>query len=43
MAATIAVVAIFMPVVFMQGVIGRYFFQYGITVTVAVLLSLLKR
>lgn len=42
MAATIAVVAIFMPVVFMKGVIGRYFFQYGVTVTAAVLLSLLE-
>lgn len=42
LAATIAVVAIFLPVVFMQGVIGRYFLQYGVTVTVAVLLSLLE-
>ncbi len=42
LAATIAIVAIFLPVVFMQGVIGRYFLQYGITVTVAVLLSLLE-
>jgi multidrug efflux pump subunit AcrB len=42
LAATIAVVAIFLPVVFMQGVIGRYFLQYGITVTVAVMLSLLE-
>ena len=42
MAATIAVVAIFLPVVFMSGVIGKYFLQYGITVTVAVLLSLLE-
>ena len=41
-AATIAIVAIFLPVVFMKGVIGRYFLQYGITVTVAVLLSLLE-
>ncbi|MBI3557926.1 MAG: efflux RND transporter permease subunit, partial [Deltaproteobacteria bacterium] len=40
MAATIAVVAIFMPVIFMKGVIGRYFLLYGTTVTVAVLLSL---
>ena len=32
----------FLPVVFMPGVIGRYFLQYGITVTVAVLLSLLE-
>ena len=42
MAATIAVVAIFLPVIFMKGVIGRYFYQYGITVTAAVLLSLLE-
>ena len=42
LAATIAVVAIFLPVVFMKGVIGRYFFQYGVTVSVAVLLSLLE-
>jgi hydrophobe/amphiphile efflux-1 (HAE1) family protein len=41
-AATIAVVAIFLPVVFMKGIIGRYFLQYGVTVTVAVLLSLLE-
>ncbi len=42
LAATIAVVAIFLPVVFMKGIIGRYFLQYGVTVTVAVLLSLLE-
>jgi len=41
-AATIAVVAIFLPVVFMKGIIGRYFLQYGVTVTIAVLLSLLE-
>lgn len=40
--ATIAVCAIFLPVVFMKGIIGKFFFQYGITVTVAVLLSLLE-
>ena len=42
LAATLAIVAIFLPVVFMKGVIGRYFLQYGITVTIAVLLSLLE-
>lgn len=42
MVATIAVCAIFLPVIFMKGVIGAYFFQYGITVTAAVLLSLLE-
>lgn len=41
-AATIAIAAIFIPVVFMRGVIGKYFFQFGITMTGAVLLSLLE-
>lgn len=41
-ASTIAVVAIFLPVAFMTGIIGKFFFQYGITISVAVLLSLLE-
>lgn len=41
-AATIAIAAIFLPVVFMQGVIGKFFYQFGITVTAAVFLSLLE-
>jgi multidrug efflux pump len=39
LAATLAVVAIFLPVVFMEGVIGRFFFQFGVTLSVAVMLS----
>ncbi|AKQ66096.1 RND multidrug efflux transporter [Myxococcus hansupus] len=39
LAATFAVVAIFLPVVFMSGVIGKYFLQFGVTLCVAVLLS----
>ncbi|MCL2776482.1 MAG: efflux RND transporter permease subunit [Polyangiaceae bacterium] len=39
LAATLAVIAIFLPVVFMNGVIGKFFFQFGITLSVAVLLS----
>jgi HAE1 family hydrophobic/amphiphilic exporter-1 len=42
MAATIAVVAIFLPVAFMKGVIGKFFFQFGVTITVAVLFSLIE-
>jgi hydrophobe/amphiphile efflux-1 (HAE1) family protein len=42
LAATLAVVAIFLPVAFMSGVIGKFFFQFGITMTVAVLLSLFE-
>jgi hydrophobe/amphiphile efflux-1 (HAE1) family protein len=41
-AATLAVVAIFVPVVFMDGVIGKFFYQFGITISAAVLLSLLE-
>lgn len=41
-AATLAVVAVFLPVVFMSGVIGKFFFQFGVTMSVAVLLSLLE-
>lgn len=42
MAATAAIVAIFLPVAFMQGIVGRFFFQFGVTISVAVLLSLLE-
>ncbi len=41
-AATAAIVAIFMPVAFMKGIIGRFFFQFGVTISVAVLISLLE-
>lgn len=41
-AATIAVVAIFLPVAFMEGIIGKFFFQFGVTITAAVMLSLLE-
>jgi HAE1 family hydrophobic/amphiphilic exporter-1 len=40
-ATSIAIVAIFFPVAFMKGVIGRYFFQFGVTLSLSVLLSLL--
>jgi multidrug efflux pump len=39
LAATLAVVAIFAPVVFIKGVIGRFFLQFGVTLCLAVLLS----
>ncbi|MEI6969997.1 MAG: efflux RND transporter permease subunit [bacterium] len=41
-ATTAAVVAIFLPVAFMSGVIGRFFFQFGVTMAAAVALSLLE-
>ena len=41
-AASLAVLAIFVPVVFMKGVIGRFFFQFGVTMSVTILISLLE-
>ncbi|MCB0350470.1 MAG: efflux RND transporter permease subunit [Bdellovibrionales bacterium] len=42
MATTLAIVAIFLPVAFMDGVIGKFFFQFGVTISVAILISLLE-
>jgi multidrug efflux pump len=41
-AATAAITAIFLPVAFMKGIIGKFFFQFGVTISVAVLISLLE-
>ena len=40
MATTFAIVAVFVPVAFMGGIIGRFFYQFGMTVAWAVLVSL---
>ena len=40
MATTLSIVAVFIPVAFMKGIVGKFFFEFGITVTVAVLVSL---
>jgi multidrug efflux pump len=37
--ATVAVIAIFMPVVFVGGIVGKYFLQFGVTLSIAVALS----
>jgi HAE1 family hydrophobic/amphiphilic exporter-1 len=42
LAATLAIAAIFLPVVYMKGIIGKFFLQFGITITAAVFLSLLE-
>ena len=39
-ATSLAVVAVFFPVAFMGGMIGKIFFQFGVTVAFAVLVSL---
>lgn len=41
-AATLAVVAVFLPVIFMSGITGKFFFQFGVTMSAAVLLSLVE-
>jgi len=38
-ATTLAIIAIFLPVAFMKGIIGRFFFQFAMTVVFAVLVS----
>ncbi|MBV7378922.1 efflux RND transporter permease subunit [Maritimibacter dapengensis] len=40
LATTLSIVSVFLPVAFMEGIIGRFFLQFGITVSVAVLISL---
>lgn len=42
MAATLAIVAIFLPVAFIKGIIGKYFLEFGVTVSVAVIISLFE-
>ncbi len=41
-AATLAVIAVFLPVIFMDGITGKFFFQFGVTLSAAVSLSLLE-
>jgi HAE1 family hydrophobic/amphiphilic exporter-1 len=40
LSTSLSIVAVFIPVAFMKGLIGRFFFHFGITVTFAVLVSL---
>ncbi len=40
MATTFAICAVFVPVAFMGGIVGKFFYPFGITVAVAVLVSL---
>ncbi len=40
LATTMTIVAVFVPVAFMEGMIGQFFKQFGLTVTAAVLVSL---
>jgi len=39
-ATSMSIVAVFVPVAFMKGIVGRFFYQFGISVAFAVLVSL---
>ena len=39
-ATSMSIIAVFVPVAFMKGIVGRFFFSFGITVAFAVLVSL---
>lgn len=41
LATTMTIVAVFVPVAFMPGIVGKFFYEFGITVSAAVLVSLL--
>lgn len=41
-AASLSVIAIFLPVIFMDGIWGKFFYQFGVTMSAAILLSLLE-
>jgi HAE1 family hydrophobic/amphiphilic exporter-1 len=41
LATTSSILAVFVPVAFMKGIVGRFFFQFGLTVSVAVAVSML--
>lgn len=40
MATSFTIIAVFIPVAFMGGIVGRFFYEFGITVAAAVLVSL---
>ena len=40
LASTFTIVAVFVPVAFMGGIIGKFFFQFGITIAWAIMVSL---
>ncbi len=40
-AGTLSIMAVFVPIAFMDGIVGRFFFQYGLTIVFSVGISLL--
>lgn len=42
MAASVSLVAIFLPIAFMDGIMGAFLYQFGVTMSAAVMISLLE-
>ena len=42
LAASVALVAIFLPIAFMEGLIGRFLYQFGVTMSAAVMISFIE-
>jgi len=42
LATTLTVVAVFLPIAFTSGISGKFFRQFGLTITIAVLISLIE-
>jgi len=42
LATTASLIAVFLPVIFVDGIIGKYLFQFGFTLSVAVALSMIE-
>jgi len=40
-AGTLSIMGVFVPIAFMEGIVGRFFFQYGLTIVFSVGISLL--
>jgi len=43
LASTLAIIAIFLPVAFMSGIIGKFFFEFGMTISIAVVTNTSRR
>lgn len=39
--STLSIIAVFIPIAYMKGIIGKFFFQFGITVSFALIISLI--
>ncbi len=40
LATTLSIVAVFLPIGFMEGIIGKFFYEFGLTIVAAVLISM---